>query len=58
MERLDRHLIGKVSVADNGLWSPWRLDNLQYGKPLGTVSMAVQMEAGDKAYLAVQISQR
>lgn len=54
MQRLDRHLVGKIAVAHNGLRSPHRLHGFQYGKSLWAVPVAVQMEAEDKACLAVE----
>ena len=54
MERLNRHLIGKVAVAHNGARRAKILYRLQYGESLRTVSVTVEMEAEDKACLTVQ----
>ena len=54
MQRLNRHLVGKIAVAHNGLRSPHRLHGFQYSKSLRAVSMAVQVEAEHKAGFAVQ----
>lgn len=54
MQRLNRHLVGKIAVAHNGPRSPHWLHSFQYGKSLWAVSMAVQMEAEHKAGFAVQ----
>ena len=54
MQRFNGHLVGKVAVAYNGLRSPHRLHGFQYGKRLRAVPVAIQMEAKNKASLAVQ----
>ena len=54
MQRFERHLVGKIAVAHNGLRSPHRLHGFQYGKSLWAVPAAIQMEAEDKACFAVQ----
>lgn len=54
MQRLNRHLVGKIAVAHNGPRSPHRLHGFQYGKSLWAVPVTVQMEAENKACLTVQ----
>lgn len=54
IQRLNRHQVGKVAVADNGLRSTHVLHGFQYGESLGAVPVAVQMEAEDKTGFAVQ----
>lgn len=54
MQCFNGHLVGKVAVAYNGLRSPHRLHSFQYGKRLRAVPVAVEMEAEDKASLAIQ----
>lgn len=51
---LDRHLIGKIAVADNRLGRSHRFHGFQYGESLRTVSAAVKMKAENKAGFAVQ----
>ena len=51
---LDRHLIGKIAVADNRLGCSHRFHGFQYGESLRTVSAAVKMKAENKAGFAVQ----
>lgn len=54
MKRLNRHPVGEVAVAHNGLRSPHRFHGFQNGKCLRTVPVAVEMEAEDKAGFAVE----
>ena len=54
LQRFNGHLVGKVAIAYNGLRSPHRLHGFQYGKRLRAVPVAIQMEAKNKASLAVQ----
>lgn len=37
MQRLDRHLVGKIAVAHNRLRSPHRFHGFQYGKSLRAI---------------------
>ena len=54
MQRLNRHLIGKVAVAHNSLRSPHRLHGIQNGKRLWAVPVAIEMESENKAGFAVE----
>ena len=54
MQHLNRHSVGGIAVAYNGLRSPHRLHRFENGKSLRTVSVAIQMEAEDKAGFTVQ----
>ena len=54
IQRLDRHLIGEVTVTHNSFGCSQRLHGIQYGESLRTVSVAVKMKAEDKAGFAVQ----
>lgn len=54
MQRLNRHLVGKLGVTHNGLRSTHMLYGFQYGKRLRAVPVAVEMEAEDKPGFAVQ----
>lgn len=54
IQRLDRHLIGEVTVTHNSFGCSQRPHCFQYGKSLWTVSVAVKMETKNKASLTVQ----
>lgn len=54
IQRLDRHLIGKVTVAHNSAGRAQILYRFQYGKGLWAVPAAVEVEAEDKTGFAVQ----
>ena len=54
IQRLDRHLIGKIAVAHNSPRRPHMFHGIQYGESLRTVSMAVQMETENETCLTVQ----
>ena len=49
MQCLDRHSVGRIAVAHNGLRSPHRLHRFENGKSLRAVPVTVKMETKNKA---------
>ena len=54
MQCLDRHSVGRIAVAHNGLRSPHRLHRFENGKSLRAVSVTVKMETKNKAGFTVE----
>ena len=54
IQRLNRHLVGRIAVVHNGLRSSHRGFGFQYSKILWAIPVVVQMDAEHKAGFAVQ----
>mgnify|MGYP000760730512 FL=1 len=54
MQCLDRHSVGRIAVAHNGLRSPHRLHRFENGKSLRAVPVTVKMETKNKAGFTVE----
>ncbi len=54
IQRLNRHLVGKITADYNGLRNPHRLHGFRYGESLWDVPVRGKTKAEDKASFAVQ----